>query len=117
MTIVRTITVEIHEDNSFTVREGDSYCPDLCWDEMLGTIAELTHPRLGSARYRMLSASQHASHQRKREERMEALAAHQREVEKNNHAISTALAIKAALEAAREQEMRRLTCWPYTEQK
>lgn len=108
MTIVRTITVEIHEDNNFTVREGGSYCPDLCWDEMLGTVAELTHPRLGTARYRMLSASQHARYQRKREEeRMEAIAARSQAAELDG-ALATILRHKTASEA--------VTCWPYTEQ-
>lgn len=107
MTIVRTITVEIHEDNNFTVREGDSYCPELCWDEMLGTIAELTHPRLGTARYRMMSTSQHARRQRKREaeerSRAQIEAAEKREAELRQ------LAEERAAERARDERMARLS--------
>lgn len=70
--ITRTITIEISaEDNMFTVRDGDRWCPKLCWDEMLGTIAELTHPRIGEARYRMGTAEQH----RQREERYQQMRA------------------------------------------
>ncbi len=64
--IKRTITIEIHDDGAsgdYTVREGDRYCPKLCWDEMLGTIAELTHPRIGQARYRMLTAAEHEAYE------------------------------------------------------
>lgn len=122
MTIVRTITVEIHEDNSFTVREGDSYCPDLRWDEMLGTIAELTHPRLGTTCYRMLSTSQHALHQRRREERTEAQAAQSQAAELDS-AIRTILRheaakrLEAGLLSTEGLEAGPITCWPYTEQK
>lgn len=49
----RTITIVCVGPNSYTVMEGERYCDRLCWDEMLGTIAELTHPRIGDARYRM----------------------------------------------------------------
>lgn len=61
----RTIVIEISGDSSgdYTVREGDHYCPSLCWDEMLGTIAELTHPRIGQARYRMWTAEEESAHQ------------------------------------------------------
>ncbi len=52
---MRTITIEIVDSNDFTVKEGDRYCDKLTWDEMLGTIAELTHPRLGTCSYRMLT--------------------------------------------------------------
>jgi hypothetical protein len=52
---MRTITIEIVDRNDFTVREADRYCDRLVWDEMLGTIAELTHPKLGTCSYRMLT--------------------------------------------------------------
>lgn len=67
----RTITIEIVDDGGsgdYTVREDDRYCDRLCWDEMLGTIAELTHPRIGEARYRMETAEQHAARGRRRQE-------------------------------------------------
>jgi hypothetical protein len=55
---MRTITIEIDDSGQIDVREGDRYCNGLGWDEMLGTIAELTHPRIGSARYAMRTAEE-----------------------------------------------------------
>jgi PAS domain-containing protein len=44
-------------DEGFTVQEGERYADQLCWDEMLGQIAELTHPELKrEGRYRMDTA-------------------------------------------------------------
>ena len=54
---MRTITIEIDEQG-FTVREGDRYHDGLCWDEMLGQVTELTHPKLGETRYPMLTETQ-----------------------------------------------------------
>ena len=52
--MTRTITIIIHDNpNDYTVQEGEDVCNRLCWDEMLGTVAELTHPRIAQARYRM----------------------------------------------------------------
>lgn len=48
----RTITIEIDE-RGYTVREGERYHNELCWDEMIGQIIELTHPQLGRGRYVM----------------------------------------------------------------
>ncbi|SKC78523.1 hypothetical protein SAMN05445504_2415 [Burkholderia sp. CF099] len=56
--MTRQIIIDIDDQNSFTVREGDRFADGLCWDEMLGSIAELTHPRVGSARYAMRTAAQ-----------------------------------------------------------
>lgn len=58
---MRVIAIEIHGPNDFTVRELERYQDHLCWDEMLGTIAELTHPRIGQARYRMQTREEHAA--------------------------------------------------------
>lgn len=55
----RTITIIVHDGNHFDVHEGERYCDRLCWDEMLGTIAELTHPKIGEARYRMRTPEEH----------------------------------------------------------
>jgi len=44
----RTITI-VAKDNGrglFDVHEGERYVTHLCWDELLGTIARLTHPKL-----------------------------------------------------------------------
>lgn len=68
--IARTVTIEIRSGNNFTVREGERYVDRLCWDEMLGAIAELTHPRVGNARYRMLTATEHREENERRAARM-----------------------------------------------
>ncbi|MFM0507697.1 hypothetical protein [Paraburkholderia sp. RL17-373-BIF-A] len=62
---MRVIAIEIHGPNDFTVRERDRYCDRLCWDEMLGSVAELTHPRIGEARYRMQTREEHAERESK----------------------------------------------------
>lgn len=51
--VVRFITVEIRRDGHLVLHEGDRNTGELCWDEALGTFAELTHPKLGGARYAM----------------------------------------------------------------
>lgn len=58
---MRVIAIEIHGPNDFTVREVERACDRLCWDEMLGTVAELTHPRIGEARYRMQTREERAA--------------------------------------------------------
>lgn len=67
----RVIVIEIAggDVGDYCVREGDRYCDRLCWDEMLGTIAELTHPKLGVSHYRMVTAEERADIERRREER------------------------------------------------
>lgn len=57
---MRVIAIEIHGPNDFTIREIDRACTKLCWDEMLGTVAELTHPKIGEARYRMRTREEQA---------------------------------------------------------
>lgn len=64
---MNTITIEKVE-GYYTVRQGDRYADGLGWDEMLGTICELTHPSIGRARYRMATAEEWAQwHQRMKE--------------------------------------------------
>lgn len=58
---MRVVAIEIHGPNDFTVRELERYQDHLCWDEMLGTIAELTHPKIGQARYRMQTREEHVA--------------------------------------------------------
>ncbi len=58
LTGARQIVVTI-TDRGFSVQEGDRYADELCWDEMLGQVAELTHPELKrNARYRMLTTAE-----------------------------------------------------------
>lgn len=40
--VVATITIDVHRGRSFTVRLGDAYHDELCWDEMLGCLCRLT---------------------------------------------------------------------------
>lgn len=63
---MQTITIEFSDDSAFTVRQGDRYVTQLCWDEMLGTVAELSHPKIGDCRYRMQTAEQWAAEEARR---------------------------------------------------
>ncbi len=87
--IERTIVITMRGGNDFDVREGDSYCDRLCWDEMLGHVASMTHPSINAARYQMLTAEQHAERQRQREQRMAEIAA-----EKNDRPLTAAEAFE-----------------------
>lgn len=55
----RIITIVCRASNDFDIFEGESYVSRLCWDEMLGSVAELTHPRIGAARYSLMTREQH----------------------------------------------------------
>ena len=59
---LRTITISVFAPNDFTIAEGERSCDRLCWDEMLGTVAEITHPKIGEARYRMMTPAEHAEY-------------------------------------------------------
>jgi hypothetical protein len=50
-----TITITAEGPNEFTVRIGDRHHPKMSWEEMLGQVAELTHPRIDKARFWMLT--------------------------------------------------------------
>lgn len=69
----RVITIVVKGGNHFDVHEGEGYADHLCWDEMLGCVAELTHPTLcaGRARYFQTAAE--------RDTRAAAQAAHREE--------------------------------------
>lgn len=56
----QTITIEVFSGNNFTVRIDDLFADRLCWDEMLGQIASLTHPKIKEVRYQMKTADEHA---------------------------------------------------------
>jgi hypothetical protein len=47
----RTLTVEIHGPNDFDIRYAGGVIDRLTWDEMLGAVAELTHPAVKACRY------------------------------------------------------------------
>jgi len=71
----RTITIVCHGGNHFDVFEGERYADHLCWDEMLGQVAELTHPSINRGRYRMETPEEGWE----REERLKAAAARAKE--------------------------------------
>ena len=54
----RVITIVCRGGNDFDVHEGEAYSGLLCWDEMLGQIASLTHPQINRARYQMFTPEQ-----------------------------------------------------------
>lgn len=51
----RTITIVMRTGNDFDVFEGERFSGRLCWDEMLGQVASMTHPKINEPRYRMLT--------------------------------------------------------------
>ena len=69
--ILRLITIAVYDGNDFT--EGDRFCAQLGWDEMLGQVVQLTAPN-PSRLYPMLTEEEHAEKRRRHEERMAALA-------------------------------------------
>jgi hypothetical protein len=65
--IPRIITIVARgSSGGFDVHEGEGYANGLCWDEMLGTIAELTHHALKGrpARYFQMPAERDAHAER-----------------------------------------------------
>lgn len=67
--IKRSIEISVGHDGHWTVREGDTYCPHLCWDEMLGLLVRLTHTS-GIPPYSMESTQQTVRRHEAREQRM-----------------------------------------------
>lgn len=56
---VRTITIEFGPGVLFdVVDEYGRRCNGLAFEEMVGQVIELTHPSIGSARFRMLTPEQ-----------------------------------------------------------
>lgn len=51
--MTRTITIVISDEHEFCIHEGRAIVDRLCWDEMLGTIATLTHPTMNKAEPRI----------------------------------------------------------------
>jgi hypothetical protein len=58
---MRTITIVCHGGNDFDVHEGERYSGRLCWDEMLGQIASITHPEITRPRYPMETPEENAA--------------------------------------------------------
>lgn len=62
---VRTITIIVKDGNHFDVHEGELYSDRLCWEEMLGQIATLTHPSISAPRFCMDTPEGHAARRAK----------------------------------------------------
>lgn len=50
---MRQIIITFENGKGFAVTEAGRTADRLAWDEMLGQVAALTHPKLGTAHYRM----------------------------------------------------------------
>lgn len=70
----RTITITIR-DGTIDVHENGRRAGGLGWDEMLGCVAELTHPKVGATRFAMLTDEEWADRRRIHEQRMAEIAA------------------------------------------
>lgn len=77
---MRRITIEI-DDQGFTVCEGIRYHDGLCWDEMLGMVTELTHPRLGQTKYPLLTEAEWAARRERRTQKMSQTTHHNQDQE------------------------------------
>lgn len=62
----RVITIYARGPNDFDVQEGERICDRLCWDEMLGQVASLTHPDITRARYHMLTPEERTEREERR---------------------------------------------------
>lgn len=68
---MRTITIIVEDGPcGFDIFEGDRHTDRLAWDEMLGQIAAMTHPKIGAGHYPMKTPEEWA---REREERLARL--------------------------------------------
>jgi hypothetical protein len=63
----KTIVIGPAEESrdGFRVTQGDRYHDGLTWDEMLGLIAELTHPKIRRPRYRMHTSAEWAAYRKR----------------------------------------------------
>lgn len=57
--MTRTITIVCQASGAFDVFEGERYQSHLCWDEMLGLVAELTHPKIVVPRHALVTTEEH----------------------------------------------------------
>jgi hypothetical protein len=53
---MRTVIITFNtSENTYNVIEGDRICDRLCWEEMLGQIATMTHPDIRGPRFPMVN--------------------------------------------------------------
>lgn len=64
------VTISIDSSPGFTVTQGDRSADGLGWDEMIGQVIELTHPKIGSAHYRMMTPAERRVDEARRELRV-----------------------------------------------
>lgn len=57
---MRKLTIEITEGpcGFDVVTEDGKRCDGLAWDELIGQVVSLTHPKIGQPQYRMQTAEQ-----------------------------------------------------------
>jgi hypothetical protein len=56
---MRQITITFDNGKGFSVTEAGRTADRLAWDEMLGQVANLTHPKLNTPHYTMLTVDQY----------------------------------------------------------
>lgn len=62
---MRQIVITFDNGKGFAVTEAGRTADRLAWDEMLGQIAQLTHPKIGTAHYRMDTVEEYNAHEDK----------------------------------------------------
>lgn len=62
---MRQITITFENALGYAVTENGRTADRLAWDEMLGQIAALTHPKLGTAHYTMQTVEEYTAEEDK----------------------------------------------------
>lgn len=62
---MRQITITFDNGKGFAVTENGLTADRLAWDEMLGQVAQLTHPKVNEAHFRMLTVEEYTAHEDK----------------------------------------------------
>ncbi|GMG89630.1 hypothetical protein Cmtc_08500 [Cupriavidus sp. TKC] len=62
---MRQITITFDNDKGFAVTENGRTADRLAWDEMLGQVAQMTHPKINEGRYRMLTIEEYQAQEDK----------------------------------------------------
>ena len=62
---MRQIIITFGGDRGYAVIENGCIADRLTWDEMLGQVAQLTHPKINAQRYKMLTPEEYAAQEDK----------------------------------------------------